>query len=227
MKAIQKQQRAGFTLLDILLAMAIMTFLIAAFGRTVASMMRTQDGMDTATRLQEMSSEALREILGDLRRSGRVSVGGKDFPYLFEDGVADDAAFAIHDHPAAMQEALPTEVDFGPNREIVFVLPDDADMDTRPDVSAGGQLLWSADEISYVVIPDGAGLNQLQRRVNGGDPQRICSNIERITFDDFESSGFQVPLGAIRVEIWFRLDDPTGLTYRHHRAAMVRLGNGL
>lgn len=219
--------RSGFTVLDTMLATAILTVLLAAFGSTVTSMVRSRQNLDTTARLHEQGAEALRTIIADLRRSGRVSVGGLDYPFLFTDGVAADPDFAIHDHVPAQNEARPIDWDFGPNREIVLLAPADADFDGRPDIDVGGRLVWDPTEISYVVVTDANGVNQLQRRLNGGTPRQIVSNVERIVFDDFATSGFQVPLGAIRVQVWFRAEDATGLTHKYRVDVTVRLANGV
>lgn len=89
-------------------------------------------------------------------------------------------------------------------------------------------VLWSHDEISYVVIPHADGTNYLERRVNG-DPasaRRIAANVERIQFDTPTTSGWGIPLGSVRVQIFFRLRDKAGTVYRHEAEVVLGLRNG-
>jgi len=78
---------------------------------------------------------------------------------------------------------------------------------------------------SYVVVTEG-GVNYLQRRTNGVQPQTIVSNVERVAFDDTTTSGFVVPLDAIRVRVWFRAEDQTGLAHRYFVETTIKLRNG-
>ena len=87
-------------------------------------------------------------------------------------------------------------------------------------------MVWSADQYSYAVVARRDGSNALQRRVNGGPGRMVASHVERITFDDNTSSGFQVPLRAIRVRIWLRERDSRGSIHRYFTEAVVKLRNG-
>jgi hypothetical protein len=116
-------------------------------------------------------------------------------------------------------------VDFGPNREIVFLQPADADGNAVPDVGADGNLVWSPNEISYVVVTGADGVNYLQRRVNAGQPLRIASHVERVVFDDQITSGFAIPPRSIRVQIFFREPDEEGSLIRYSTQALTRMRN--
>ena len=216
--------RAGFTLIDLLVSAAIFCILIAALGRSITGLAREQTGISTANGLQDMGTRALGAIREDLRRSGFVSANGVDYPYLFEDGAAE-IPFEAHAHAPAAKEAEAGDSDFGPNREIVLCLPADNDGDRVPDVDSGGALVWGADDLSYVVVTEG-GVNYLQRRVNGAQPRTIAGHVERVAFDDTTTSGFVVPLDAIRVRLWFRTEDSTGLLHRYFVETTIKLRNG-
>jgi hypothetical protein len=147
-----------------------------------------------------------------------------DYPYLFEDGDAQ-VPFADHAHEPAAKEAEVGDDDFGPNREIVLCRPADADTDGVPDVDVDGDLVWSAYEVSYVLVTED-GVNRLQRRIDAGEPRTVASHVERVTFDDAASSGYEVPLGAVRVRIWFRTADGTGRLHRYFVESTIKLRNG-
>jgi hypothetical protein len=169
---------------------------------------------------QQLGATTLSSILADLRVSGLAA----PYPYLFEDGDAD-APFDDHDHAPAQELAAAGDDDFGPNREIVFLRPADDDSDGVPDFEPDGALAWGADEISYVLTTGADGINVLERRINGQPGRVVARFVERVTFDDINTSGFEVPLGAVRVRIWFRLPDGKGGTFRYSVEATVRLRN--
>jgi type II secretory pathway pseudopilin PulG len=216
--------RAGFTLIDLLISAAIFSVLLIAFGKSVSGLFREQTSLNTVDRMQDMAARCLDDVFDDLHRSGVAAANGVNYPYLFEDGAAE-APFDDHAHAPADKDAEAGDPDFGPNREIVFCLPADLNGDNVPDVDGSGQLMWDADEHSFVVVTEG-GVNYLQHRVNGGEPRTLASHVERVTFDDHESSGFVVPQDAIRVRIWFRMEDGTGHLHRYAVETTTKLRNG-
>ena len=222
----RERRAAGFTVLELAIVGAILVLVVASFGQAAASMQRAKDVVEVRTRLQEEATRALTRILDDLRRSGFVAVNGVTYPAFLVDGVAP-AAFAVHGHPPAAEHAQPGDPDFGPNREIVFALPADADADGRPDVDANGQLAWDARDFSYVLTTGPDGVNRLERRIDAADPRPVADHVERIAFDDSASTGFQLPFDSVRVRLWLRMRGEDGIEYRHQIEGTVRLRNGL
>lgn len=220
----QNKTCGGFSLLEILLVASILGVLARAMIASSDSFGRVTSTGNVQALLQEEGERALTAVIADLRRSGFVSVGGKRFPYLFTDGVAEDP-FTLHSHAPAASEAEPGDPDFGPNREIVFALPADVDSDGRPDIDAEG-VLWSADEFSYVVVTRPDGRNYLERRENGGARRRVAHDIERIVFDDHTSSPLELPLDTVRLRVFLRTRDSMGALYHDRREVVVRLRNG-
>ena len=250
-----------------------MLLVASVLGILARALVLTSEGVSRMTStgninavLQEEGESALREIIADLRRSGihQGEVNGTWYPYYFEDGVAD-APFTVHSHPPADSEADADDSDFGPNREIVFVLPSDLDDDGRPDVDTDDDLtpeldgdgdgtrtdsasdtngiwdparntvhpesgvVWSHDEISYVVITGPDGVNYLERRVNG-DPasgRRIARYVERVVFEDAAAAGITDSLESVRVRIFLRKRDDSGLLFRRSAEVWVKLRNGM
>ncbi len=220
-----RTSRAGMTLLEASVSSALLFLVLGTLAHALTGVRDVTNSEGVKAQLQSSGERALEMIISDLRASGFSTVGGIDYPVLFENGAAPNG-LAEHVHSPAPKEARPSDSDFGPNREIVFRLPADADGDGRPDVTVDGQVIWDAREFSYVVINDPDGVNRLERRIDGVAAQRVASWVERIVFDDAASSGFVVPLNSIRVRIDFRRPDDNGLQMRHSVEASVRTRNG-
>lgn len=214
--------RGGFTLVEMSIALVILLVLAGSLTQTSRALKGITITGSIQEALQEDGVRAMRSIIDDLRRSGDLV----DYPYLFLDGNAN-GGFDAHDHAAATKTAVDGEPDFGPNREIVFLLPADADADGVPDVDAAGALEWDATEFSYVVVTDAEGVNVLQRRVDGANPRTIARHVERIAFDDSTTAGLgEVPVDAVRVRLFLRMRDDQGTVHRYSTESVVQLRNG-
>jgi type II secretory pathway pseudopilin PulG len=217
--------RAGFSVLELSIGMAILLLLIGGLMQSLVSLSRGTDAANVQAELQVQAEQAQTAILHDLKLSGFATSGGNAFPYLFVDGNAL-GAYAASAHPPATHTAVAGDPDFGVNREIVFLQPADADLDNRPDVDGNSQMVWSGNQFSYVLVTRADGVNVLQRRVDGLNQRTIATHVERVTFDDNGTSGFVVPLSAIRARIWFRKPDERGTIHRFFCEAVVKLRNG-
>lgn len=227
--------RAGFSVVELSIGMAVLLVLAVGLSQSMNSLRSSTITGSADSQLQTMGEKAMNSIVTDLKRSGFATPGPAAYPYLFDDGDAL-APFALHAHPAATHIALAGDADFGVNREIVFVQPLDADdrdpltvaptPDGIPDVDGNGDLMWNPVEFSYVVVTGADGINVLERRVNAAVPKIIARNVERVAFDNNATSGFQVPMDAIRVRIWFRKRDGEGALHRYFSEAVVKLRNG-
>jgi prepilin-type N-terminal cleavage/methylation domain-containing protein len=223
-----KALRAGYTLLELMIGMTILLLLVGSLMQSLASLSRGATYASIDSELQAQGEHALRTVIASLKPSGRTTLGpppDNAFPYLFLDGDAQ-GGYAASAHAPAVHTAAAGDDDFGPNREIVFLQPADLDADNRPDIDGAGRMIWSANQYSYVVVTRADGVNVLQRRIDGVAARDIASHVERITFDDNASSGFQVPLRAIRVRIWFRRTDEKRALHRFFTEAVVKLRNG-
>lgn len=218
-------RRSGFTLVELMFSAMILLLVVGCLTQALSSLSNGATYAGTDSELQTQAERALRAIIANLKPSGFATVGGNAFPYLFEDGAAT-GAYAASAHPPATHTAQAGDPDFGPNQELVFVVPADADGDNRPDLDANGQMVWSAEQHSFVVITRPDGTNVLQQRIDGGSIRTIAHHIERIRFDDSASSGYEIPLRAIRVRIWLRERDEKGALHRYFTEAVVKLRNG-
>jgi hypothetical protein len=223
-------------MLEMLIAVTILLILAGSLTASLGSMRGVTTAGDVESRLQESGERILNAIVTDMRRSGFVQVGANAYPFLFNEGNADEnwqavptGGFAVHNHPAPAHAAVVGDPDFGVTREIVFVLPQDADADGVPDLDAAGDLAWAAQELSYVLVTRADGINYVERRRNGANAQVMGMFVERMAFDDNASTLLTpnpVPLGAIRVQVFLRQVDQEGLVRRHVSSATVRMRNG-
>ena len=222
-----RKRRSGFTMVEMMIALAILSIVGVTFALSMRSMASLSSTSATRADVQREGAEALERILADLRASGFVSFPGLglEYPYLFDDGAAV-APFAAHAHAVPPGEAEPGDYDFGVTREIVFLLPADVDGDFLPDVNGAGELNWGLDEISYVLDESADGTVTLQRRVNGITPETIATGVERVVFDDAESSGWVLPLNSVRVQIFCRVTNYVGQEVRYSVEGTTRLRNG-
>lgn len=218
-------RRDGFTLLELTLSVSLMLLLTGALIQSLRGIQGLTATVGDRANLQTMGDRALLEIMTGLRTSGVASFAGKDFPYVFDGGVPDPE-FILHGHPPAQENADPGDPDFGPDRELVYLVPQDLDGDRRPDLDANGALVWSVNEMSLVINTRADGINYLEQRTNGGAPRMLARHVERVVFDDSASSGFQIPLGSVRVRLFFRRTDGQGNLIRYQNEAVVNLRNG-
>ena len=234
MKHIESSRsRAGFSVLEMLIAVTILSMLAGTLTLAIKHMRGFTTNSTSRATLQDAAERALKRIAADLSRSGEISIGGVNYPYLnIVDGVPADPAFAGHAHAAPTHAAVAGEPDFGANREIVFALPQESDPpgtygNDVPDIDAGANLIWDATEFSYVLITGVDGINYLQRRVNGANPVTIASNLERVEFVDNFFSGFVLPVNTVRVRLFFRKTDAEGVLHRYTAEQIIKLRNGV
>lgn len=200
--------------MEIAISSVILVVLMGAFTTAITGMVRLAKVGDTQASLRTEANRALKSIQQDLRPSGFVTVGMVDYPSVV------DSAFDQY-------TATADEFDFGISREVILVQPADVDGDNEPDVDVNGALVWAADEISYVHVMGADGIPVIERRVNGGAGRVVARYVERMVFDDAASSGWQVPLNALRVQIFFRRPDADGVVHRYSVESTLRLRNGI
>ncbi len=247
--------RTGMGLLEVTISGAVLFLLAGSLVEAVGHVGALGRAGSTTSRLQQGAQEAITAITSDLEASGFVSSGGKSYPYTFTDGDAG-TDFSVHAHAAPTENAHSDDPDFGVNREIVFVRPTLAEVaqdsnglnwdlvdengDTVsvpegvsvvkkymfPVIGNDGTAGFDAQEVSYVLVTGADGINQLQRRRDGGSPSVVARGVERLVFDTSDTDPIGVPVGAVRVRLWLRLRDEEGTVHRHSAETVVRLQNG-
>ena len=227
--------RAGFTVIEVAIATLILVVISGALVTALDGLRGAALTGDVSSRISEAGERALMAIVEDMRRSGRAALGTA-FPYTFEDG--DSPFNDAHDHPPAAKNGVEGDPDFGPDREIVLVLPRDEDTmgppavagvpDGLPDLDADGNMVWGLQEFSYVLITWPDGINRLERRVDGAGPGQVMASwVERVRFDDFNTDPLAIPNSrSVRVQLWLRQPDSRGVVHRWFGEAMVRMRNG-
>ena len=183
---------AGMTLVEAILSLAIFSSLLLSLGLVLRWREANTLQMEEA-RLALDLHEALAAMTSELSFSGFTPDGV--YPYLFEDGVPGDD-FATHAHPAPEP---PQSIGVSPSREVVFVLPEDADEDGVPDLGADGALAWAPAERSLLLLPDENGMNRVELRSDGGHTRVLARDVESLVVDD--SSAVGVPLGCLRLRL--------------------------
>lgn len=94
-------------------------------------------------------------------------------------------------------------------------------------ISANSRLVWSHDDVSYVVLESAAGENELVRLVAAGDGGRevLARSVERLSFETVQPGSASVSAGTVRVRLDFRATTESGFVHRSSSQALVRLRN--
>lgn len=94
-------------------------------------------------------------------------------------------------------------------------------------ISATSRLVWSHEDVAYVVLESVAGENELVRLVDNGDGGRevLARSVERLTFETVQPGSASVSAGTVRVRIDFRAVTESGFTHKSTSEALVRLKN--
>lgn len=216
--------RRGITVLELCVSMSLLVIVMGSLAWAMTGLRGLVESGKNRASLQSTGQQALIEMLEELRRSGVVDQDGVRYPVIFENGDPGENHPGL-EHEVAGGHAQEGDPDFGPDREIIFLLPLDANGDRRPDIGEDGELLWSSDEITYVAVTRADGENYLERRVNGVNPRIICRFIERLVIDDAESAAFEIPMGCVRVRLFMRKRDAQGIVHRYFTEGVVALRN--
>lgn len=220
-----RARRRGFTVLEVSITTVLLVIVFGSLALGIQGMQGLAVSSNERGALQTAGQDALLEVLGDLRRSGTVEVGGFAYPLVFEGGDPGEG-HPQHLHTPATKSGEPGDLDFGPDRAILYVLPRDEDGDRRPDVDENGELIWDEDVHGFVLITGADGVNRLERWVEDRPPRVVARHVERIVFDDAASAGFQIPLGSVRVRLFLRKVDSSGRIQRFTTEGVVALRNG-
>ena len=186
------RQPGGFTLVEAVLAMALFSLVAVAFTRSVDLGMSESRALEDTVDLRMSGHAALEELTWALRNSAFTSDGA--YPQLLT-----PAEFAVNGWGVAAP--VPSTLSAWANRGVVFTLPADADSDERPDVSAGGDLIWSPQENALVIVPDGTGGNRVEWWIDGAFNSVVCRGVETLTVDSNATSPTELSLGALRLRI--------------------------
>lgn len=218
-------QQSGTTLLEMTMVVLIIGCLTLGLCKLFAAANSLFRAGDVKADIEEHGRIAMMNIANDLRQTGYFTdpVTNKSYPYIFTNGAAQ-APFSLHAHTPAQHQAEPGSIAYGPTREIVFRITADLDGDGVRTSSATGQIEWGPDEISYVLVTAPDGVNQLERRSNGGSPAIVARYVERICFDD-SSTDSSVPYGQVRLILHMRKTTTDGRVVKANYSTLVKMRN--
>lgn len=225
--------QSGLTLLETSIGMLVLTLMLGSILESMSSMQNMTNQGSAETDLQHSVERAMNRITEDLRTSGFVTLDdGRSFPALIEDGATPAGYDQEHSHPVAVKNVPGEDPAFGFDRGLIFVRYADANNDDVPDIHWLAQpkpvVRWEETEtISYSVRTEADGRNALFRTVAGQDSRIVARDVERVVFDTTDTAGpLEVPLGVVRVRLWFYSVNGKGFETRSQAEALVRLRNG-
>lgn len=211
------RRRAGFTILEAVIAVALFSMLLGGFLLSVDRMGRAQDSSDVRYTLAVDALDAVRSITTEVRRTGYVTLAGDQMPVFFDDG-APGAAYAAFAH-GALQSGESV-------REIVYRIPEDADADGWPDLDAGDEVVWEAVDRAIVCASLGDGTDALTLSTSDGGRTILARDVASIVFETPAQTGFDIPLDALRFTLRLRRSAADGTAYEFESQRVVRLRNG-
>lgn len=207
----RRTRKAGFYLIDCTRALSLVSVVLGGFLVSLERM-ATVPASDVRDILVAEGEAAAREIARELARSGHVTVA----PALLDAGRTSGplAPFA-HTTPHS-GEAMPG---------LAYLLPQDADADGWPDLSASGEVVWSPVPRAFLCVPLADGREALVRRVLD-DETILAHDVVRLVFEDFAHGDEGLPRNVVRFRITLRRVGPDGILHEVETERVVQLENG-
>lgn len=218
-------RRAGYTLLELCISATVLGLFTSLSILTLERVRSSAAASAAMHRAQAAAHRSLAALMDAFQSTGYETVDGLDLPQLIEPGktqaVLEEWAYEAAPIPAGARGAAAEA-----SNSILIALPADTDANGIPDVDADGALIWDTTPIQFLVVAGAGARNQLVRRVSGQADEVVMDNVERVHFQDAESSGWILPLNTLRVRAWVRLDDGQGGTMPYVLDTLVRARNG-
>lgn len=223
----QSRGRGGFTIVEVAIGATLLLVLGASIVESTGSMKRMALTSSAQDQLHVQARRALGAVTDDLRRSGFIDVDGLDYPHFFNGTPDEMYAAQDHAHEQPTKLAKEGELDWGENREVLFLLPSDIDNNGEPDIHpVTGDLMWDADNlVSFAVVDGNDGRPSLIRRESDGAVRVVARDVERFYIESHSVDGQLLP-NTVRVEIYFRSFDSDGIQYKYRVESWISLRNG-
>ena len=229
--------RGGFTLLEAVLAIAVLGILMGGFLRTFGSFSELQERSDAAYNAAVEASGAMAVIRRDLSRSGFVLVNGLDFPTTFPAGEPPASLSNFgHEKPHKMAKKGHAWGGGGPTggetedsdvaQEGVVVLPLDANGDGWPDVDASGDPIWDPDVVGFQLVPQPDGSNNLVRMRDSGTETILARRVREFMMESPADTAYAIPLDTLRVSLVVQRVAEDGTIHEQQLVEIVQLKNG-
>jgi predicted alpha-1,6-mannanase (GH76 family) len=201
-KSRSQERRAGFSLVEMAIATTVLVALGAGLTLAVGRLRSRAAQGSAQSSLEVEAARARASITHDLRKSGVFTDdAGTGWPQLFAGGPD------------------------GQSREVVYRLPqlteDPATRRTTAVLDENGERVWDDRRFRLELMDDG----RLLRTAEGEQPVTFARHVQRIVVDDNASSGYTVPLDALRVRMDFARTDDSGRSLRLSREWTVQLRN--
>ena len=192
MKVLPRNQRAGFTLFEIVVTIGILSGLLGAFGLSLKAATGDEQSQVHLAIVRERGEKALREIRQVLSQVQFVS----GFPQTFN-GNTIGTTYAVLAHGAAdVPPGVPAP------RELAFLVPADADDDGWPDTTTSGSLAWAPNPSAITIEGNGDGTNRLRLVKPNGVGRTLARGIRSVVFDTTATAGFALPLHGLQVTVY-------------------------
>jgi len=195
--------RGGFTLIEVIISAAVFSILfLAAYGSLTVAV-ETQTAGTRRVDLQSYGIRALRDIVGELKQTGRVDLSppsDRIYPYFFTNGAAT-GYFASYTHAVPTNFATPGTMATGASSEIIYLLPRDLDGDGTRVNAVTGVIEWGPENWSIVLVPQSNGPNALEIRKNGVTERVLARHVNRILLEDYRTDS-SLGISQVRIRIW-------------------------
>lgn len=222
----RRSRHGGFSLVEALVTSFIFISLLVAVYSALGDATSFYDVQGTLIKMQMDGRRALDKMASELRMAGRfpnAAPGEPGYPYVFTNGAAT-GAFADESHTPAQSHLPAGNPASGDIREIVFKIPQDVDGDGLLTVAGTGKIEWSADDISYVIESDAAGINTLERRQAGVVTDILARYVERITFDTIDTDS-TVDINEVVITLYMARQTPGGQWLQTNLSSCVTMRN--
>lgn len=176
--------------------------------------------------MQMDARKALEAIASDLRMAGRIRSKDNliEYPYVFVNGGATLTFEPPAMHDPSTQHVAATAPAFGENREIGYKIPTDVDGDGSPTSAATGEIEWSPNDISFVIVTTANGINQLQRWDGNTCTDVVANYVERITFDTVRTDP-TIDWNGVVVTVYLARPTPRGVWLQTQLSTVVKMRN--
>lgn len=211
-------RRGGFTLLEFLLAATLFGTIVGAFLTATSRSQALSDGQAVRLALESELIEVVGTLRRELERSGyAVDDVGNNFPLVFDAGACALPAF---------QHGGPGGDDAADSTELAFLVASDADGDDWPDLDPNNRVDWDAERRALLLVPNVNGLNDLVIRSTTAADRRLSSRVTRLTCERSATTGFAIPLRAVRISFTLSARDPDGRSIERTATEVFVLKNG-
>lgn len=198
----RQPQRGGFSLVEMAIATTVLVTLGAGLTLAVGRLRSRAAQGSAESSLEVEAARARSMITHDLRKSGFFTdEAGTDWPQFAAGGPDGQSRLAVYRLPE-----LTEDID---THRTSAVLDED------------GERVWDERSFRLELGDDG----RLLRTADGEQPVTIARHVQRILVDDNASSGYTVPLDALRVRMDFARTDESGRSLRLSREWTVQLRN--